>query len=149
MTHGGNRSHKKGVSGVLTAEISPMNIPEHVKKLAKDAVSHHETMQHVRWMEGNGSGPQFTPLENQGPGEVKPYQPITPDVMRQAKDAVSHRETMAHVRQLEMTGSIAPMYTPSFHSQRIAERIAEMQRQGVHQASINRAMTKDNFERDI
>ncbi|MDB6025861.1 MAG: hypothetical protein JWM68_2084 [Verrucomicrobiales bacterium] len=123
-----------------------MAIPEHVKRQAMDAVSHRETTQQIRLMD-LGPEPRFTWREDLLP-EPKPYEPITDDVKRQSMDAISHYET-GQIRQLEMTENTEPMYTPSFHSKIIADRVNEMHRQGVQPWQIQSELTKDNFGREL
>ncbi len=123
-----------------------MPIPEHVRRQAMDAVSHHETTAQIRAFQDSGieAGPGFTPVEI--PQTVT--RPITDDIRREAMDAVSHGETMAAVRQVEMTDSIRPDHTPSVKNTMIAERIAEMHETGQSIGAIQHAMTKDNFGRE-
>ncbi len=123
-----------------------MPIPEHVRRQAMDAVSHHETTAQIRAFQDSGieAAPGFTPVEI--PQTVT--RPITDDIRREAMDAVSHGETMAAVRQVEMPDDIRPDHTPSVKNSIIAERIAEMHETGQSIGAIQHAMTKDNFGRE-
>jgi hypothetical protein len=123
-----------------------MEIPEHVRRLAMDAVANRETTAQIRAYQDSGieASPGFTPVEI----SQDPPGPLTDDIRRQAMDAVSHSETMAAVRQVEMPETIRPDHTPSVKNTLIAERIEEMHKTEMSIGAIQQSITKDNFGRE-
>lgn len=121
-----------------------MPIPEHVRRLAMDAVSHHETTTAIRALSGAETAPPRPPLEI----SAAPARPLTDKIRQLAMDAVSHSETFAAIRQLDLEDSIRPGHTPSVKNSIIAERIAEMHKSGQGVDAIQAAITKDNFGRE-
>lgn len=110
------------------------------------AVSNSETIAAIRAFQDSGieASPSFTAVQM----SVGPDRPLTDDVRREAMSAVSNKETMAHTACLVETGSLTPGFTPSHKTDMIAERIAEMHKNGMDIGVIQQAMTKDNFGRE-
>jgi hypothetical protein len=125
-----------------------MSIPEHVKRQAMDAVSHKETTAMIRAFQGSGASVStrydFTHAKAPQP-EVSP---IPDDVKRQAKDAISHPETQAQIRLVKNSGEITTPLTPNRDTERIAGKVAQMQKSGQDMDATHKAMTKDNFGRE-
>lgn len=125
-----------------------MPIPEHVRRQAMDAVSHSETTAQIRAFQTSGQTVsferQFTPPEPSVPEQ----RPIPEHVRKQAMDAVSHSETASQIRLVRDNGDITAPATPSRESQRIAEKIAQMNRSGMDTDTMQQQITKDGFGRE-
>jgi hypothetical protein len=123
-----------------------MGIPDDVRQQAMDAVSGKETTAYIRAFQNSGieASPSFSAVQV----SQTPERPITDEVRQQAMDSVSNQETIAHCSCVEKTGSLSPGFTPSQKTDMIAERIAEMHKDGQSIGAIQHAMTKDNFGRE-
>jgi len=126
-----------------------MAIPDHVKRQAMDAVSHKETTAQIRLYRNNeAQAPNFSAAEKNAaaPRSDVPRSPIPDDVKKQAMDAIANKETVALIRLVKETGSPYPMATPSKETSRAAEKVAQMHQSGQGVDSVQRQVTKDNFE---
>ena len=123
-----------------------MAIPEHVKRQAMDAVNHRETTALIRAYGATSvSESSLFTHHRTSPPEVRP---IPDHVKRQAMDAVSHSETRSQIRLVRDTGQVTPPATPTRESQRIAGKIAAMQRDGHSQDFMHKTITQDGFGRE-
>ena len=118
-----------------------MALPAHVKQQAMDAVSHSETTSQIRLVQDKGSlfhGDNASGVGREIPASVK----------QQAMDAVSSKETTAQIRMVKDNGSVEPVGRTSHATNRVAEKVAAMQKSGQDAESVHRTVTKDNFGRE-
>lgn len=118
------------------------SIPDHVKKQAMDAVSHHETTEFMRLHGFVSEGVPTSP-----PVAKRPAGVIGEAVKRQAMDAVSHPDTKAHVRMVADTGTVFPPTTPTREATQAAERVNALHRGGAAIDAVQRQVTQDGFAR--
>src|SRR5579862_7613436 len=99
-----------------------MSLPEHVKKLALEAVRKDGWAQIQLHRINDASLPDST-VEGRATAEA---QGMIPDsVVQKAKDAIAHNETVAQIRMMKTSGSVVPLATPRPETGQIAQRIAE------------------------
>ena len=128
-----------------------MDISEHVKRQAMDAVSHYETTAMIRAFRGNGLNARhhdlFTHTKTQQPDAQNEVRLISDDVRRQA-DAILHPETKAMIRLLKSDGEIKTPRTPSPRTSRIAQKIVRLHQAGQDLHLTQRQITQDHFGRE-
>ena len=126
-----------------------MALPEHAKKQAMDAVSHKETTAQIRLYSNREAtdAPQKDLFSS--PKETGPASREIPDhVKKQGMDAVADKDTTAQIRLVKDSGSPVPQAGSARDTNRVAERIAQMQKESRDVNTVHRTITKDNFERD-
>ena len=123
-----------------------MEIPEDVKRQAREAVANKETTAQIRHVEmTEATGPNFTPVPEPQQRPESVHSEIPAHVKRQAMDALADTEITEQIKMVEMNGSPVAPHTPSADTEKIAERIAQMHKSGLDGESIHQRMTKDNF----
>ncbi len=112
-----------------------------------DAVSHKETTAQIRLYGGKDlpAAPAFSPDEKNAPATRGS---IPDHVKKQAMDAVSNKETTAQIRLVKDNGSVSPVATPSRETDKVSEKIAQLQKGGHGVDSMHQQMTKDGFGGD-
>lgn len=119
-------------------------IPEHVKRMAMDAVEHRETTAFMRQY-----GYREASLSSTGSSPAKacerPSGPLTDEVKLLAMDAIAHRETTAQIRLVEHTGVVFAPATPSPASRHAAQRVSELHRSGAAIDAVQREVTQEGF----
>jgi hypothetical protein len=126
-----------------------MALPEHVKKQAMDAVAHKETTAQIRLYSNRGAADAPRQDLFSSPKGTGPESREIPDyVKKQGMDAVADKDTTAQIRLVKDSGTVVPQAGSARDTNRVSERIAQMQKESRDVDSVHRTITKDNFERD-
>ena len=116
-----------------------MALPEHIKKLALDAVGNSDTIQWIRQHSGYSNGGIFNGGERE--------QGMTPG-LKQKADAIMAASPMLKNIRLESVAKVGlPLPTPSRQARRMTQAVMGLYASGQSMNDIHQALTSDDFGR--
>jgi hypothetical protein len=116
-----------------------MALPQHVKKLAADAVADKES---TDWIRKHNSGSAAEPLCHPREGGMSER------VKQRAANAVCESDTLKHVRLVAVNKIDGPLPTPSRETRLASKKITLMYLWGSSTNAVHNEATKDAFGRD-
>jgi hypothetical protein len=125
-----------------------MNIPEHVKKQAREAVYERETSAMIRSFRNSGEDVSHSSLFTQSESRKVDTRLRSANAKQQAREAVWDSEVCAHIRLVKDGGDLQVPATPSPDTQRMAGKVGQIHKCNHDLDLAHKSITQDHFGRE-